>query len=73
MSENLCNQQIHKNNSIGYKGVRWDKKSKKFYAEISKSKIKYWLGFFHSKEEAAFAYNKAAKELHGEFARYNFS
>lgn len=54
-----------------YKGVSWDKKSKKWLAHISiMNKCKY-LGVFSDEWEAALAYNKAAEEKFGEFACLN--
>jgi len=57
-------------NPSGYMGVFPAGKSG-WFSRIAKDKKKYYLGFFKEKEDAALAYNKAAKELHGEFANLN--
>jgi hypothetical protein len=60
-----------KKTSSIYKGVYWAKKSKKWCAQIKSNKKTKNLGLFDSEAEAALAYNKAAKELWGEYARLN--
>lgn len=54
-----------------YKGVSWNKKAKLWYAYITKDKKRISLKYFKNEKDAAKAYNKAALELHGEFARLN--
>jgi hypothetical protein len=71
--QNLMNRGINRNNKSGYKGVAFHKSTGKWQAQImSGGRFKY-LGCFTTPEAAALAYDKAAKELHGEFARLNFS
>lgn len=57
-----------------YKGVNWcwfrNKTGGKWRAQISVDGRQRHLGLFGTEEEAA-AYNKVARELHGEFARLN--
>ncbi len=60
-----------KNNTSGYKGVRWCKKGKRWRSEITVNWEHKWLGYFDTVEEAATAYNEAAKEYFGEFACLN--
>lgn len=52
-----------------FKGVSRDKKT--WRAEIELNGRRSRLGWFASEEEAADAYDRAAKRLHGEFARTN--
>lgn len=69
--ENLRNSRKPKNNTSGYKGVSWDKSRNRWKAYIIFDyKFKY-LGRFKIKKDAALAYNKAAKDLFGEFAKLN--
>jgi hypothetical protein len=70
-SQNQHNQPMYKNNSTGYKGVSFCKTTGKWKATIGKSTNRFYLGVFNSPQEAAHAYNKAAIELHGEFAVLN--
>ena len=69
-SENLCNKVLSDKNTSGYKGVCYSKDKKKWQAVIGKSNKSTYLGYFNTPEEAYAAYCKAAKELHGEFARF---
>ena len=53
-----------------YKGVSWH--CGKWCANISRDGKAFRLGRFTTEEEAALAYDEAARRLHGEFARVNF-
>lgn len=64
---NAQNKGVSRNNLSGYKGVGWNCRGR-WRARI---KQKY-LGYFLTPEEAARAYDKAAKGLYGEFAYLNF-
>jgi len=55
-----------------YKGVHWYRDAKKWVAEIYLNRKKYHLGYFTDEIEAAKAYDKKAKVLHGQFACLNF-
>lgn len=54
-----------------FKGVSWEPKTKKWSAYIQVNKKKRRLGMYASEEEAALAYNRAALEIAGEFAKLN--
>ncbi len=71
-AENSLNRKISKRNKSGYKGVLWCNWHKKWRAIIMRKSKAYYIGYFYKKEEAARAYDRMAKELHGEFARLNF-
>jgi len=75
VSQNGMNRGPNKNNKSGYKGVSWSSGDKGWTAHINKTingKYKqFFIGNFKTKEEAAIAYNKKAKELFGEFAYLN--
>ena len=72
-SQNLMNQTIRSNNTSGYKGVSWQKTVNQWKAQIVSCGRHKYLGLFATPEAAALAYDKAAKELHGEFAKLNFN
>lgn len=57
--------------SSKHKGVYWNKKAKKWQAQIKINKKAFNLGIFANETEAANAYNKAAFTAWGEFARLN--
>lgn len=59
------------NNRSGYKGVRWHKRDKKWVAQITLEGTRTHLGYFDSASDAARAYDEAAKQLHGPFAKTN--
>ena len=71
-AENQRNRGANKNNTSGYKGVHWSKTTKKWRAEIRHDNKSIHMGYFKTPEEAARAYDKKAKELHGEYAYLNF-
>lgn len=68
-AENGQNQGKHKDNTSGYKGVTLDKQRQKWKAQIQVNGKHKNIGYFDDPEDAARAYQTAAKELHGEFAR----
>ncbi|MGD9110451.1 MAG: AP2 domain-containing protein [Phycisphaerales bacterium] len=55
-----------------YKGVSWNKSSKKWCALIRANHKPIYLGYFDDEIEAAKAYDAAAKKYHKEFACLNF-
>ena len=65
-SQNMINRDVRKKSSLP-KGVTRNRGT--FLARIKKDKVEIILGYFKTKEEAANAYNEAAKKIHGEFAR----
>lgn len=58
--------------SSRYKGVSWFNITKKWRAYIKKNNVFTSLGYYINEIDAAKAYDKAAKELFGEFACTNF-
>lgn len=55
-----------------FKGVQWYAPTKRWRAEITKGSQYHYLGYFIDEVDAAVAYDAAARELHGEFAKLNF-
>ena len=71
-SQNQQNRSNQKNNKIGYKGVGWNSTANKWLARITVRGEQVHLGYFETAEDAARAYDQAAKDLHGEYAFLNF-
>lgn len=69
--QNGMNRTKQKNVSSKYMGVSWHKTISKWIARIKKNGKLFHLGYFLKEEDAARAYNNAAKELFGEFANIN--
>jgi hypothetical protein len=70
-TQNQRNVKAFKNNTSGFKGVLANPLSRKspWKAYIRFNNKNNYLGSYKTKEEAASAYEKAAKEHHGDFAR----
>ena len=68
-SQNQHNTSLRSDNTSGYKGVTWNKKSKKWQAQIMANGKNNYLGCFNDMGRACAERSKAEKELHGEFAR----
>lgn len=70
--ENAFNTALVSNNTSGYKGVYFHKASGRFHASIRAYGVRIFLGYYDDIEEAAGAYDRAARFFHGEFACVNF-
>lgn len=67
--DNCKNKRAHRNNTSGYKGVSYVKSMGKYRASIRSNGADKHLGVFDDPQEAYGAYCRAARELHGDFAR----
>jgi hypothetical protein len=70
ISENNRNAKLRKDSSSGYKGVSYNKQRKKWGASINIDSKTIFLGLFSTAEEAYRVYCEAAREYHGDFARF---
>jgi hypothetical protein len=71
-AQNLANQRLSSANKSGYRGVSWDMRDRRWRVAIKKHQVVTTLGGFKDPISAALAYDKAAREMFGEFARLNF-
>lgn len=55
-----------------YKGASWHPKAQKFQATIRLNGKNIYLGLFRDEADAAWAYDRAARQLFGRFAACNF-
>jgi hypothetical protein len=65
--ENLRNRGVNQNSKTKIKGVSWHQDKQKYHAQTTLNGVTKNLGYFDTAKEASQAYDKAAKELHGEF------
>lgn len=70
-AENQMNRKKSDGLSSKYKGVSWHKQTEKWRATIKINQGLMYLGLFEVEEDAARAYDEAAKEHFGEFAKVN--
>lgn len=70
-SQNSRNQTSYRGYSSPYKGVSI-RKDGRWYAQIMDNGTRRNLGIHASEEDAARAYDSAARRIFGEYGRYNF-
>lgn len=63
---------MRRNNSSGYRGVKWHKRSKLWYVCININKKRIYIGSYKSKILGALNYDDHAKRLLGNKAKLNF-
>ncbi|MBL7154178.1 MAG: HNH endonuclease [Phycisphaerae bacterium] len=71
-TQNCQNQRRVSNKTSRYKGVYWNKRLKKWAAQITANKKTHHLGYHKTEEQAAKTYDAAARKYHGNFASLNF-
>lgn len=69
MTQQRMNQGIQSNNTSGFRGVAWDRTTRGWKAKIHVHRKGIYLGQFSTPQEAAIAYEAAAKRIFGEFRR----
>lgn len=70
MSQNIANSVAVKNTVSGCKGVTYCRQTGKWRAKIKRNGKNFHMGRFDSINEARAAYAAKARELYGEFARF---
>lgn len=68
-SQNKMNKRAQRNNRLGVKGVSYDHRYDWYQARIKVNGKQKTIGVFKSVDDAAKAYERAANENFGEFAR----
>lgn len=67
VSQNGMNRKIGSNNTSGVKGVYWNKRNKKWYAQIRVNNIRIHLGYFINKKDAIKTRKEAETKYFGEY------
>ncbi len=70
-SQNNMNARPRKNSTSPYKGVYWNEGKNRWTCRLQKENQPVHIGHFLTQRDAALAYNVAALEHFGEFARLN--
>lgn len=72
-AQNLANGRSHSDSRSKYRGVSWKEREGSWRAQISiGGQRSRFLGQWPTEEDAALAYDQAAREQYGEYARLNF-
>jgi hypothetical protein len=70
-SANACNIRKRAGTTSRFLGVYWNKRMRRWHAQIKAGGRRHSLGLFDREEDAAAAYDNAAREWFGEFATLN--
>lgn len=70
--ENSYNRAAHRDGSSRFKGVSWSRDRRKWLAKIDQGAKQKYLGLYSDEVAAALAYDQAARQMFGQFARLNF-
>lgn len=70
--QNLANAGPMEGGTSRFKGVSWHKRAGRWQAHHYGGGRSRYLGLYYTEEGAALAYDRAARELFGEYARLNF-
>ena len=71
-TENSTNRKRRRDANCSYKGINFEIRTSKYRVRIGINGERINIGRYDSEEEAAKAYDIAARGLHGKFGRYNF-
>jgi hypothetical protein len=71
-SQNIANARRRRDNTSGFRGVTFNRRARRWAAQITVDQKTRGLGYFSTAEEAARAYDVAAVDAWGDFARPNF-
>lgn len=66
-SENSCNKSMMRNNTSGHRGVSWNKREKRWHAQVTKDGRVHGLGNHVRKGDAVMAVRDFMRSVHGEF------
>lgn len=72
-AQNGANARKNPGKTSRYKGVFWDRQKVGWVAKVNPDDSPRYLGVFANEEDAGLAYDVAACEVFGEFAKLNFS
>lgn len=67
VAQNAMNCKLHAHNTSGYKGVSFDKRTKRWVASIHYNNKTRFLGRFDTKEQAFHVATNARRDIFGEF------
>ncbi len=71
-TENAYNKRKRPGTVSQYKGVSWDSRNQRWMSQLTFKNRHLFLGRFDDEQEAARAYDVAARKHFGEFANLNF-
>ena len=71
LSQSRAGARLRGDNTSGFRGVTRSRRNGRWQAQIQVAGKRHFLGYYATKEAAARAYDAAAREAFGDFARLN--